>query len=165
MQKKVNEKGVTLIALIVTIVVLLILAGISISAGSGTIKKAQLEELRSNMLLIQAKAKEYVEEANFKMGINKKKKKKAEVRKAVYEDEAKLKPAKGISAPSEIPVSEDTCYQVTEDAMKLWGINGIELNDNEYYLINFNDTDATLEVYNTQGYDGKYSLTEIDKLD
>ena len=37
MQKKVNEKGVTLIALIVTIVVLLILAGISISAGSGTI--------------------------------------------------------------------------------------------------------------------------------
>ena len=49
--------------------------------------------------------------------------------------------------------------------MKLWGINGIELNDNEYYLINFNDTDATLEVYNTQGYDGKYSLTEIDKLD
>ena len=39
------------------------------------------------------------------------------------------------------------------------------LNDNEYYLINFNDTDATLEVYNTQGYDGKYSLTEIDKLD
>ena len=151
MQKKVNEKGVTLIALIVTIVVLLILAGISISAGSGTIKKAQLEDLRSNMLLIQAKSKEYVEEANFKMGIN--------------PDSAKLKPAKGISAPSEIPVSEDTCYQVTEDAMKLWGINGIELNDNEYYLINFNDTDATLEVYNTQGYDGKYSLTEIDKLD
>lgn len=165
MQKKVNENGITLIALTVTIIVLLILAGISISAGSGTIKKAQLEELRSNMLLIQAKAKEYVEEANFKMGINPDSAKKAEVRKAVYEDEAKLKPAKGIPAPSEIPVSEDTCYQVTEDAMKLWGINGIELNDNEYYLINFNDTDATLEVYNTQGYDGKYSLTEIDKLD
>ena len=43
MQKEVNEKGVTLIALIVTIVVLLIIAGISISAGNGTIKKAQLE--------------------------------------------------------------------------------------------------------------------------
>ena len=24
---------------------------------------------------------------------------------------------------------------------------------NEYYLINFNETDATLEIYNTEGFD------------
>lgn len=42
-QKKQNQKGITLIALVVTIIVLLILAGISISAinpNNGIIEKA-----------------------------------------------------------------------------------------------------------------------------
>ena len=158
-----NEKGITLMALVITAIVLLILAGIGINYGSDTIKKATLEELRTNMLLVEAKAKEYVEEANFKMGISPDDNKKAEVRKEVYEDEAKMKPANGISAPSSIPVND--CYIVTEDTMSLWGLQDIKLEDGENYLIKFDDTNLTLEVYNTIGYDGHYSLAEIDKLE
>ena len=67
MQKNIKkENGITLIALGVTIIVLLIIASIGVYSGKETIKKAQLEEMRTNMLLIQAKSKEYVEEANFK---------------------------------------------------------------------------------------------------
>ena len=32
-------------------------------------------------------------------------------------------------------------------------------------MIKFDDTNLTVEVYNTKGYDGKYSLTEIDNLE
>ena len=63
-----KNNGVTLLALVITIVVLLIIAGITVYEGKETINRAKLEELRTNMLLIQAKSKEYVEEANFKIG-------------------------------------------------------------------------------------------------
>ena len=49
-----------MVALVVTIIVILILAGISIGQGDKAIKISQLENLRTNMLLIQTKSKEYL---------------------------------------------------------------------------------------------------------
>ena len=63
-----QDKGITLIALMVTIIILLIIAGIAIYNGKETIQRANLEALRTNMLLIEAKAKGLVEEANFQLG-------------------------------------------------------------------------------------------------
>lgn len=164
MQKNIKkENGITLIALGVTIIVLLIIASIGVYSGKETIKKAQLEEMRTNMLLIQAKSKEYVEEANFKIGKSTDAAKIAEIRANVYENEAKLEPASSISATSAIPVSE--CYLVTSEAMKEWGLDNVKLKNKEYYLIKFDDTNATVEIYNTLGCDGKYSLTEIDNIE
>ncbi len=166
---KINKDlGVTLISLVVTIVVLLIIAGISIYSGKDVIKKGKLEELRTNMLLIEAKAKEYVEEANFKMGPSPDDVKKEEVRNEIYVEKAKLEKATeaGINAPSEIPVQE--CYNITQEAFKEWGLDKIKSEDNEYYLIKFNDENATVEIYNTLGYSDngtvKYSLTDIDAI-
>ena len=158
-----EEKGISSLPLIVIIILLLIVAGIGINYGRNAIKKEQLEELRTNMLLIEAKAKEYVEEANFKMGISPDDNKKAEVRQEVYVNTAKLQPATDVSAPSSIPLAE--CYIVTQDTMSLWGLEDLNLEDGENYLIKFDDTNMNVEVYNTVGYDGKYSLTEIDNLE
>ena len=158
-----KNNGVTLLALVITIVVLLIIAGITVYEGKETINRSKLEELRTNMLLIQAKSKEYVEEANFKIGKSTDETKIAEIRKAIYETEAKLEPATGISTSSEIPVSE--CYKVTAEAMKQWGLDKVELENKEYYLIKFDDSNATVEVYNTLGYNGRCSLTEIDNIE
>ena len=158
-----KNNGVTLLALVITIVVLLIIAGITVYEGKETINRSKLEELRTNMLLIQTKSKEYVEEANFKIGKSTDETKIAEIRKAIYETEAKLEPATGISTSSEIPVSE--CYKVTAEAMKQWGLDKVELKNKEYYLIKFDDSNATVEVYNTLGYNGRYSLTEIDNIE
>ena len=162
MQMKEN-KGITLVALVITIAILIIIAGIAVYSGKETIEKAQLEELKTNMLLVQAKAKEYVEEANFKMGISPDDTKKSQVRQEVYENEAKLQPATNVSAPSGIPVNE--CYVLTQEAMDLWGLEDLKLESGENYLIKFDDTNATVEVYNTLGYAGKYSLTDIDNLE
>ena len=61
-----NQKGITLIVLIITIIILIILAGITIYTGKESIQKANLEGLKTNMLLIETKAREYVENASFK---------------------------------------------------------------------------------------------------
>ena len=63
-----KNKGITMIVLVITIALLLILAGISIQGGSSIIKRADLENLKTDMLLIKVKGKEYVENGNFNLG-------------------------------------------------------------------------------------------------
>ena len=167
MKLKNSEKGVTLISLVITIVVLLIIAGITINVGTKTIKQTKLEELKTNMLLIEAKAKEYVEEATFKMGINPDDTKKEEVRGQVYgkdsEEGAQLE--KATTVPTEFGISDtSTCYWLTTEAKQKWGLDKMESDENEY-LIKFNEIDVTVEVYISEGYNGKYSLTEIEQVE
>lgn len=156
-----ENKGVTLMILVIMIIVLLIIAGISIYSGTETIKRAKLEELKTNMLLIEAKAKEYVEQANFKMGVNPDEAKKQEVRTQVYITDGKLEKT-DVTLPNGNNLNE--CYYVTQDTMKLWGLDKIKLEDDEKYLIKFDETNISVEVYNTLGYNGKYSLTDIDQI-
>lgn len=159
-----KENGVTLIALIVTIIILTVIASIAIYSGSDTIKKAKLEEIKTNMLLIEAKAREYVEDANFKMGINPDDAKKNQVRNDIYVNEAKL--TKTSSVPSNVNVKDiNNCYDVTTDTLNSWGLDKIEVEENEKYIIEFDEQNASVEIYNTLGYDGKYSLTDIEKIE
>lgn len=62
---KSNNNGVTLIALTITIIVMLIIAGITIYGGSKLIQNAKVEDVKTNMLLVQAEVKNYVEQAKF----------------------------------------------------------------------------------------------------
>lgn len=163
-EMKLNEKGITLTSLAITIAVLIILAGVSIKGGKQIIQEAKLEELRTNMLLLQAKAREYVEEANFKIGLSTDATKKESVRREVYEEKGALEKSTGATG---IPPSE-TLYKVTSETLKKWGLEKIEVKSGEEYLINLDDTDVKVEVYNTIGYKSngsiKYSLTEIEEI-
>ena len=61
MRMKFNMKknnGITMVALVITIVVLLILSSIPINAGKRVIKQSELENLKTNMMLIKVKGKE-----------------------------------------------------------------------------------------------------------
>lgn len=161
-----NNNGVTLVALTITIIVLLILAGIGVYNGGETIKKAQLESLKTNMLLIQAKTKACCEEASFKLGTEE------------NVSEEKINNAKASLKGTEITNSEqiqidsskkEYAYKLTTDTLKDMGINGVDSNEKEgYYLVKYNLTDVTVEVYNTKGFtkDGKtyYSLSDLQKL-
>lgn len=53
MQKKKNEEGITLIALAITIVVLLILAGVSITSGNTSIDSANDDNNKASLNLVQ----------------------------------------------------------------------------------------------------------------
>ena len=160
-----KETGVTLVALSITIVVLLILATIAINGSTSIIKRAKLEEMKTNMLLIQAKAREYVEDATFKMGINPDEPKKANVRSKVYEENAKLQKVAEGEVPSNFGITDTTtCYWLTPEAQTNWGLSKMQLEKDEKFLIEFKEADVTVEVYNTKGYQGNYSLTAMEQI-
>ncbi len=159
MNKK--NKGITLVALIITITVLLIIAGISIYNGKETIQRAKLEELKTNMLFIQAKAKEYVEEANFRIGIvseEEREEKTTAVREEIYGGQ-ELKLAEDI--PPIGVMDKNACYQLTTQTKQKWGLE--KLKKEEDYIIEFNEIDASVQIYYLPGYNGKYSLSDIEQ--
>ena len=161
-----QEKGITLTVLVTTIIVLLIIAGIGINYGRDTIQKAHLEELETNMLLIKAKAKGLVEEANTKIGLptaSDYAEKQTSVRQELYLGTASM--SKVDTAPSGIPQG-DNLYEVTKETLSYWGLGDIKLEENEKYIVQLDDENAEVEeVYNTIGYNGKYSLTDIENIE
>lgn len=60
-----NEKGITLIALIITIIVMLILASVTISIGTGNIENSKMISFVSYMQTIQKKVDIIVENGNY----------------------------------------------------------------------------------------------------
>ena len=159
-----NNKGITLIALTITIIILLILASITICSGKESIKKAQLESLKTNMLLIKAKAKEYVEQASFKNGVNK-----SEIsEEAKNELKGKEANASDYSKQNITINGGEILYKLTSDNLKEMGLKDVKLGSNEEYLVKYNIKDVTVEVYNTSGYENNgttvYSLSELEKI-
>lgn len=178
-----NEKGITLVVLIITIIILIILAGIAIYTGKDSLKKANLEELKTNMLLIETKAKEYIENASFKLGVNPNTdtmykdaeqylagndkgeniNKVNEENEKVYKEQIDEVKRIGIS---EQDIETGKVYILSTDNIKNMGINGVESNKEEgWYIIVYNIEETTAEIYHTKGYNGKYSLTDIEQIE
>lgn len=172
-----NQKGITLVVLVITIIVLLILAGITVYTGKGTIKEAKLEALKTNMLLIQTKAREYVENASFDLGVDPnnatdemKEKAQSELsgadKGALVSEDDSIKDelvAIGISLDD---IRNGKVYVLTTENLKNMGINDVESNEAEgWYVIVYNIDDTSAEIYNTIGYNGKYSLSELEEIE
>ena len=168
--EKNNEKGITLMVLTITIIVLLILAGITINIGTDSVEKAKLEGLKTNMLLIQTKAKEYVENARFDLGIE------PENANETMQNNAKAE-LKGTLVNDNDPIADDVrnmginidngnVYKLTTDNLKEMGINDVESNDTDgWYIIVYDVNNTNAEIYHTIGYDGKHSLTDIEQIE
>jgi type II secretory pathway pseudopilin PulG len=60
-----NSKGITLVALIITVVIMLILAGFVIDISMDLIDKSNLEDIKTNMLAIQGRARIIKEKHDF----------------------------------------------------------------------------------------------------
>lgn len=161
-----ENKGITLVTLVITVIVLAIIAGITVYSGIDTVKRANLESLRTNMLLIQAKAKEYVEEASFKIGPDNNDIEKAnETAKNVYEGYG-LKKINDANSINNIVTDLEKCYEVNSEALNNMGLGKIAegMEADEKYIVKFNEEELTVEVYNTIGYQGHYSLTKLEEL-
>ena len=166
--KKNKDRGITLASLVITIIVLLIIAGISVYSGTDIIKRAKLEELKTNMLLIETKAKECVENANFKLG---KIDNLGDDEKQNRINEAK-KELKGteIDEADNIDIEKSEYnyyYKLTEDNLKDMGLSNIKLSDTDgLYIVKYDIKNAKVEeIYNTKGYEGIYSLTDIEQIE
>lgn len=176
-----ENKGITLVALVITIVVLLILAGISIGIGNNVIKSAELENLKTNMLLIKVKAKEYVENANFQLGTNFESATDKETRITNAKAELKGEEIKDSSIFSDgINISQEKLeddklkyytyyYKLDTNNLADMGLSKVESDEkNGWYIIKYDIKNLEIEIYNTVGFeiDGLkyYALTELQNV-
>lgn len=178
-----EDKGITLIALSITIIVLLIIAGISVQGGSKLIKSSNLENLITNMLLIKTQAKKSVENANFKLGTT--------TSFSALSDQDKttrISSAKGELIGTDITDSIDSAYsgKITKktssgttnfifyysekenDIHQKMNLPDINANDGEF-IVEYDIENATVEVYSNTGFtdrngDTEYSLENLQKM-
>ena len=159
-----KEKGITLIALIATITIMLILISITIISGREIIKRANLENLKTNLLLVKAKAKEDVEQAAHELGIS----------SAVNSERiqaAKNKLTIGTYQDTTDYGSSDEgnnvyFYSVSGNGLKDYGIDGVEGT----VVIKYDIKNVDVEVYSSEGFvddDGHkyFSLSDIQKIE
>jgi len=145
---KQNQKGITMVGLIVTVFVIVIIAGVCIYTGRDLLEEAKFEQIKTNMLLIQAKcqqvgervvAKELTEADYIGTGIT--------LSDSDYEKYQKTK------------TENDKWYSLSADNVKNdIGLGKIKVNDGDY-LVNYADN----EVIYTTGYNNMYKLSDLLK--
>jgi len=151
-----SNKGITIISLIITIVLMLILASVTINIGSGEIEKAKLEDLKTTMLLIKGRAQIVADKESFGEEYNK---------------EGMLKIDEAVLNYDVNDVKERIFKDMDTSNLYLWEQTAmdnnnidVEISKEEFYIIDY----ATGEVYYSLGYAHEgivyYSLTDIQKI-
>ena len=137
-----NEKGITLSALIVTVIIMLILIGVGFKYGRDALNVATLEDIKTDMISIKTKAKTLADEYNFE------------------------EPVEGKMG---VKFENATMFGTTGDFYK-WDRetldnHGLSIIEADVYYVKYDfDNPSNTEVYYTEGFDGKYSLTELQNL-
>ena len=150
-----NNKGITIIALILTIIVTILLAAIVINEGTTEIDKAKIEDLEAKMLLIKGRAKIVVEKESFG---------------ETYNNEGMLGYLDASTYTANIPsglssmlTDTSNLYIWTQEAMDNNNID-VEITTTDFFIIDY----STLEIYSSIGYllndTTYYSLSQIQAL-
>ena len=138
-----DTKGITLIALVITIVIIIIITGVSLNIGGQLFSNVNLKTLDTNMLLIQAKVKVISEKNNFDENTPLKGSKVADITND--EDINKLK-NEGVIDESD--ANYQSYYLWNQDILNEEGLDSIKLKDNEKYIVNY----KTEEIIYFPGY-------------
>ena len=140
-----KEKGITIIALIITVILMLILVGVAVNYGTNSIDKANLEDIKTDMISIKTRAKIVVEQYNFKDIENL-------VGTEITEEEAQKL---GITRNEQVRKwsSSDLSSQ------------GLSTVEGDKYVVEYNLEDPNkCEVYYLEGYENMHSLTQLQGL-
>lgn len=160
-----KQNGVAIPVLIIGIVIIIVVASIIINYGKNIVEENKVQDLRTNMLLIQAETKKDLEEVCFKT-VNLDAKKEEDLIKI---NEIKKENLKGTlvqdsdiknSIPQEINIDEN-CYYLDETVLNEIGVKDLNPEEYGYFIVKYDFTNITVEVINTKGYDGKYTLTQL----
>ena len=179
-----KNEGITMLVLVITVILLLILSGISINTGNNIIKRANLENLKTNMLLIEVKGKEYVENGNFNLGTSLDKlTDENEKNKRIELAKSKLKGTEITSVSdlnSNFGITQEQFqqeqtnlifyYKLTKEDLEELGMSNEDSNNQKGgYIIKYDLKNMELEIYNTIGFKSGdktyYSLSELENLE
>lgn len=167
-----KQTGSTFIKLIIATVIMIVLASVAVNYGRNLMKEVVVQDLRTNMLYIQAEAKKGLEEVCFQT-VNLDETKQENLDKINQIKQQNLDGIVLSNAPEEVQnavknVSEitidDTYYYLDEQNLVEMGIKEIKLEGNEYFIVKYDFENANVEVINTKGYQGNYTLTQLNKL-
>ena len=120
------------------------------------------------------KAKEYIENASFQLGVNPGDDKwtKAETYLQGEDKGTKVKNTDAMASTltsigiSSGDISTGKVYQLSTSNLEKMGINNVQSDSEDgYYIIVYDLDNTTAEIYNTIGYDNKYSLTDIQNIE
>ena len=124
---------------------MIILAAVGIEFGNDAVNNAKLEDIKTNMISIKTKAKIVTEQYNFK-DID------SLVGCTITDEEAtklNLTNSENIRKWSSSDLSSQNLFNIEGDA----------------YIVSYDlENPNNCEVYYIKGYEGKYSLTELQEL-
>lgn len=141
-----KENAITIVALIITVIVMLILLGVSVQFGTEAINKAKLEDIKTDMSSIKTKAKIVAEKYNFKDIENL-------IGSTITDEEAQKL---GIQ-------NNDEIRKWSSNDLNEQGLSNIE---GDTYVVQYSLEDPNnCEVYYLKGYQGKYSLADLETIE
>lgn len=166
-----KKEGITIIALMITIIIMLILLGVGIHFGTEAIARARLEDIKTDMISIKTKAKIIAEQYNFK-DVD------SLTGTPLDSDIEQLGIQESYIIPQELKtifesVNEDETSKFDISKLYVWSqenldnqsLDTIKVGDNKFYIVYYNLEGTNLcEVYYSEGYKGKYSLTDLKDM-
>lgn len=162
-----NESGKSILILVILTILIIIGASVIINYAKQMMQETKIQDLRTNMLLIQAEVKKGLEEVCFQT---------VNLDESKEEDLTKIKEIKrehldGIilsDSPSEVQEAtknvpditfDENCYYLDEATLNEIGIK--QINQEGYFIVKYDFSNADVEVINTNGFEGNYTLTQI----
>ena len=140
-----KENGITMVALIITLILMIILVGVTINYTTNSIDKAKIEDIKTDMISIKTKVKIVAEKYNFK-DID------ALVGSTITDEEAQK-------------IGQQNGEQLRKLSSSDLSSQGLSTIEGDKYVVYYDlENPSSSEVYYLDGYEGKYSLTELKEL-
>ena len=166
-----NESGKSILILVILIILIIIGATAILNYAKKMIDETEVQDLRTNMLLMQAEVKKGLEEVCFRtVNLNESKeedvKKINEIKKEYIDGiilkEASVDVQEAIKNVTDYTFDEN-CYYLDKNILTEMGIKDIDESKDGYFIVKYDFKNANVEVINTNGYEGKFTLTDINK--
>lgn len=164
-----NESGKSIVILIILTILIMIGAAVIINYAQQMMAETKEQDLKTNMLFMQAEVKKGLEEVCFGI-VNLDASKEEDLAKI---NEIKKEHLKGTilsSSPTEVQEAtknvpdvafDENCYYLDEATLTEMGIQDVDASQYGYFIVKYDFSNADVEVINTNGFDGNYTLTQI----
>lgn len=164
-----SEGGKSIVTLVILTILIMIGAAAIVNYAQQMMIQTKAQDIKTNMLLMQAETKKGLEEVCFHT-VNLNESKEEDLARI---NEIKNEYLKGTilsDAPTEVQETtknvpdvtfDESCYYLDETTLTEMGIEEVDANQYGYFIVKYDFSNADVEVINTKGIDGKYTLTQI----
>lgn len=166
-----NKSGKSMIKLVIIIILIIVGTFFLVKNIKQMKLNSEEQDLRTNMLLMQAETKKALEEVCIKIvkldaskeeDLNKINEIKKEHLKGIILNESPTEVQEAIHNVPEF-IFDENCYYLDEDTLSEMGIKRIEAEKYGYFIVKYDFSTNSIEIVNTKGYNGNYTLTQINE--